>query len=126
MTENTPIGLGIVGLGMAGAVMVHAAAAHTGYVLKAAADPHAGPREAFTRDHNARAYPVPKELRADPEVQALYIATPHQFHAPHAILAAEHGKHIILEKPMALTLADCDAIIAAVERHKGHLLVGHT
>ena len=44
----------------------------------------------------------------------------------HAVLAAEHGKHIILEKPMALTLAECDAIIAAVERHKVHLIVGHT
>jgi phthalate 4,5-cis-dihydrodiol dehydrogenase len=62
----------------------------------------------------------------DPAVQVVYIATPHQFHAPHAILAAEHGKHIILEKPMALTLDDCDAIIAAVERHKVHLIVGHT
>src|SRR5258708_5379397 len=121
-----PIGLGIVGLGMAGAVMVHAAAAHSGYVLKAAADPHAGPREAFARDHNARIYADVRELVADPEVQAVYIATPHQFHAPHAVLAAEHGKHIILEKPMALTLADCDTIIAAVEKHKVHLVVGHT
>ena len=42
------------------------------------------------------------------------------------MLAAEHGKHIILEKPMALTLAECDVIIAAVERHKVHLIVGHT
>ena len=106
--------------------MVHAAAAHPGYVLKAGADPHPGPREAFARDHNARAYADVKELVADPAVQAVYIATPHQFHAPHAKLAAEHGKHIILEKPMALTLADCDAIIAAVERHKVHLVVGHT
>jgi phthalate 4,5-cis-dihydrodiol dehydrogenase len=130
MTESdansAPIGLGIVGLGMAGAVMVHAAAAHSAYVLKAAADPHSGPREAFARDHNARVYADVRELVADPEVQAVYIATPHQFHAPHAVLAAEHGKHIILEKPMALTLEDCDTIIAAVERHKVHLVVGHT
>jgi phthalate 4,5-cis-dihydrodiol dehydrogenase len=126
LTESNPIGLGIVGLGMAGAVMVHAAAAHAGYVLKAGADPHPGPREAFARDHNARAYADVKVRVADPEVQAVYIATPHQFHAPHAKLAAEHGKHIILEKPMALTLAECDAIIAAVERHKVHLVVGHT
>ena len=75
---------------------------------------------------NARAYADVKELVADPSVQAVYIATPHQFHAPHAMLAAEHGKHIILEKPMALTLADCDTIIAAVERYKVHLVVGHT
>ena len=130
MTQNgaelSPIGLGIVGLGMAGAVMVHAAAAHPGYVLKAGADPHPGPREAFARDHNARAYADVTELVADPAVQAVYIATPHQFHAPHAKLAAEHGKHIILEKPMALTLADCDAIIAAVERAGVYLIVGHT
>jgi phthalate 4,5-cis-dihydrodiol dehydrogenase len=56
----------------------------------------------------------------------VYIATPHQYHAEHAVLAAEHGKHIILEKPMALTLAECDVILAAVERHKVHLIVGHT
>src|SRR6185312_16058329 len=121
-----PIGIGIAGLGMAGAVMVHAAAAEPDYLLRAAADPHAAPREAFARDHNARAYADVQMLVADPAVQVVYIATPHQFHAPHAILAAEHGKHIILEKPMALTLADCDAIIAAVERHNVHLIVGHT
>jgi phthalate 4,5-cis-dihydrodiol dehydrogenase len=121
-----PIGLGIAGLGMAGAVMVQAAAAHPGFALQAGADPHQAPREAFARDFNARVYADVAELVADPKVEVVYIATPHQFHAPHAILAAERGKHIILEKPMALTLADCDAIIAAVERHKVHLVVGHT
>ena len=130
MTQNRselqPIGLGVVGLGMAGAVMVHAAAAHPGVILRAAADPQPKPREAFAHDHNAPAYADIRELVADPAVEAVYIATPHQFHAAHAILAAEHGKHIILEKPMALTLADCDAIIAAAERHKVHLVIGHT
>jgi phthalate 4,5-cis-dihydrodiol dehydrogenase len=111
---------------MAGAVMVQAAAAHPGYALRAAADPHPGPRDAFARDFNASAYADMKELCADPAVEVIYIATPHQFHAPHAIMAAEHGKHVILEKPMALTLADCDAIIAAVERNKVQLIVGHT
>jgi phthalate 4,5-cis-dihydrodiol dehydrogenase len=130
MTENNaesePVGLGIAGLGMAGAVMVQAAAAHPGYVLRAAADPHPAPREAFARDHNARAYADIGDLVADPAVAVVYIATPHQFHKPHAVLAAEHGKHVILEKPMALTLADCDAIIAAAEQHKVHLIIGHT
>jgi phthalate 4,5-cis-dihydrodiol dehydrogenase len=124
--DAAPIGLGIAGLGMAGAVMVQAAAAHNGYVLRAAADPHPAPRAAFARDFNAAVYEDVGALCADPVVEVVYIATPHQFHAPHAILAAEHGKHIILEKPMALTLADCDAIIAAVERAKVHLIVGHT
>jgi len=121
-----PLGLGIAGLGMAGAVMVRAAAAHPDIKLVAAAEPHDAPRAAFARDFNAAAYSSIEELCADPAVDAVYIATPHQFHAPHAVLAAEHGKHIILEKPMALTLAECDAIIAAVERASVHLIVGHT
>ena len=54
--KSAPIGLGICGLGMAGGVMVRAAAAHPGYALRAAADPHPGPREAFARDFNASAY----------------------------------------------------------------------
>jgi phthalate 4,5-cis-dihydrodiol dehydrogenase len=124
--DPPPIGLGIAGLGMAGAVMVRAAAAHRGYALKAAADPHPAPRAAFARDFNAAVYDDIGTLCTDPAVEVVYIATPHQFHLPHAILAAEHGKHIILEKPMALTLADCDAIIAAVERAGVRLIVGHT
>jgi phthalate 4,5-cis-dihydrodiol dehydrogenase len=124
--ERPPLGLGIAGLGMAGAVMVRAATAHKGYVLCAAADPLAGPREAFARDLAVPAYADIAELVADTAVGVVYVATPHQFHAAHAILAAEHGKHVILEKPMALTLADCDAIIAAAERNKVQLIVGHT
>jgi len=125
MTQRA-LGLGVIGLGMAGAVMVRAAARHPGTVLTAAADPQAGPREAFGRDFNARTYADARALCEDPAVEAVYIATPHQFHAEHAVLAAERGKHVILEKPMALTLADCDRIIAAVERANVHLIVGHT
>jgi len=124
--SDAPIGLGIAGLGMAGAVMVRAAAAHPGIKIVAAAEPHDAPRATFARDFNAAVYASIEELCADPAVDAVYIATPHQFHAPHAIVAAERGKHIILEKPMALTLAKCDAIIAAVERAGVHLVVGHT
>jgi phthalate 4,5-cis-dihydrodiol dehydrogenase len=120
-----PLRLGIAGLGMAGAMMIHAASRHPGVTLRAAADPHQAPREAFARDFGA-AYADIEQLCNDPAVEAIYIATPHQAHAAHAILAAAHGKHIILEKPMALTLDDCDAIIAAVERCGVTLTVGHT
>jgi hypothetical protein len=121
-----PIGLGIAGLGMAGAMMVRAAARHPGFRLRAAADPLAAPREALARDFNARAYADIDALCEDATVDAVYIATPHQFHAAHALRAAAAGKHIILEKPMALTLADCDAINAAVAKAGVHLIIGHT
>jgi phthalate 4,5-cis-dihydrodiol dehydrogenase len=126
MAERKPIGLGIAGLGMAGAVMVRAAARHPGFRIAAAAEPEVGPRQAFAQDFRANIHSDLRGLCDDPAVEAVYIATPHQFHAAHAGLAAAAGKHIILEKPMALTLADCDAIIAAVERAHVHLVVGHT
>lgn len=125
-TRDRPVGLGIAGLGMAGAVMVHAARSHPGVKIAAAADPVAAPREAFQRDFNAAVYPDMRGLCEDPAVEAIYIATPHQYHLEHARLAAQSGKHIILEKPMALTLAECDAIIEAAERAGVTLIVGHT
>jgi phthalate 4,5-cis-dihydrodiol dehydrogenase len=123
---SAPIGLGIAGLGTAGTMMVRAAARHPGIRIAAAADPLAAPREALARDLGARPYDDFDALLADPAVEAIYIATPHQFHAAQAIRAAARGKHVIVEKPLALTLAECDAVIAAVERAGTTLIVGHT
>lgn len=49
----------------------------------------------------------------DPEVDAVYIATPHSLHASYAVQAAEKGKHVMCEKPIATTLEDADRMIAA-------------
>ena len=121
-----PVALGVVGLGMAGAVMVHAAALHPGIRIVAAADPQPDPRAAFARDFGAAAFEDARQVCERADVEAVYIATPHQFHREHAILAAECGKHVVVEKPLALTLEDCDAIVEAVDRNKVHLIVGHT
>ncbi|PWH17725.1 MAG: oxidoreductase [Ardenticatenia bacterium] len=58
------------------------------------------------------------------QFEAVAITTPTFTHAPLAIMAAQAGKHILLEKPMALTLAECDAIIAAAQRAGVHLQLG--
>src|SRR5262245_22658446 len=62
-------------------------------------------------------------LRAD-DVQAVLIATPSDTHVDLAALAASAGKHVFVEKPMALTVAECDAMIAAAERAGVKLMVG--
>lgn len=123
---DAPIRLGLAGLGLAGAMMIRAAVVHPNFKLAAGADPLPRPREAFARDFGARAYADFRELCADPEVDAIYIASPHEYHAEQAVAALDAGKHVLLEKPMALTLADCDIIIAAAERAKPRLIVGHT
>lgn len=51
----------------------------------------------------------------DPEVDAIYIATPTASHADLAIAAARAGKHVLVEKPMAMSVAECDAMIEAAE-----------
>lgn len=56
-------------------------------------------------------------LLADPEIEAVYIATPHPGHAEWAIKCAEAGKHVMCEKPMALSAAEADAIFNAARRH---------
>lgn len=54
------------------------------------------------------------------------ITLPHFLHRDAAVFAAEHGCHVLLEKPMALNVGECDDIIAAVNRHSVTLMVGHT
>ncbi|MCP4642924.1 MAG: Gfo/Idh/MocA family oxidoreductase, partial [bacterium] len=60
--------------------------------------------------------PHVEDVLNDPEVQAVMIGVETCHHAEMAVAAAQAGKHILLQKPMALTLADCDTIIDAVEK----------
>ncbi len=123
--ETAPVlRLGIAGLGQAAAATLPEILAHPRVRLVAAADVRPEARAQFERELEGRAYPEVEQLCMDPEVDAVYVATPHQFHAPHTIMAVEAGKHVLLEKPMALTLADCDAMIAAADRAGVRLLVG--
>jgi phthalate 4,5-cis-dihydrodiol dehydrogenase len=61
---------------------------------------------------------------ADPRVEAVYVASPSGLHAAHAIAAAEAGKHVLVEKPMATTVADCEALIVAAEKKSVVLMCG--
>lgn len=66
-----------------------------------------------------------EDLVSDPEVDGVYIATPVFMHAPMAIRAAEHGKHVLCEKPMALSVAECDAMIEACRNHNVKLGIAY-
>jgi phthalate 4,5-cis-dihydrodiol dehydrogenase len=118
--------IGVVGLGLAGGIMVPAITAHSGFILAGAAEPNAELRARFARDHSCPIDATASALLARDDIDAVYIATPHQLHREHAVLAAERGKHVIVEKPMALTLADCDAMIDAFDKSRTALVVGHT
>lgn len=123
---DAKLGLGVVGLGRAFTLMLPTLVRHPRLALVAAADPRAEARDRFAQDFSARAYVSVVELCSDPEVQAVYIATPHQFHLEHVAIAASRGKHILIEKPMALTIEDCRTMIAAARSAGVQMVVGHS
>lgn len=118
--------IGVAGLGRAFSVMLPTFRQDARVELVAAADPRPEARERFTADFGGRAYADVEALCADPEVEIVYVATPHQHHAEHARLAAAQGKHLLVEKPIALTLQDAQAMIDAARSACVHLVVGHS
>ena len=120
------IRLGIAGLGRAFTLMLPTFAADPRIVLAAATDLRAEACKRFEADFGGATYDSVEALCADPAVDAIYVATPHQMHAAHVAVAAAHGRHVLVEKPMAITLDECTAMIDAVERAGVTLVVGHS
>ncbi|HLY64799.1 MAG TPA: Gfo/Idh/MocA family oxidoreductase, partial [Chloroflexota bacterium] len=116
----------IAGLGVASTQVLPAMEKMDGVRVAAAADGRTEALEAFELRYGGRGYQTVEELCSDPEVDAVWVSTPNQFHCEHVITAAEHGKHAVVEKPMALTIKDCERMVEAAERNKVKLLCGHT
>ncbi|SAL39633.1 oxidoreductase domain-containing protein [Caballeronia cordobensis] len=119
------IRLGIAGLGRAFSLMLPTFLADTRVQLVAACDPRETARAQFEADFDAPAFDSIDALATRPDIDAIYIASPHQFHAAHTRMAASHGKHVLVEKPMALSLAECNDMIDACREANVHLIVGH-
>ena len=118
--------LGVAGLGRAFTMMLPTFVADARIELVAAADPRPEATRRFAAEFGARTYDDFAALCADPGVDAIYIATPHQHHAAQAIAAAAHGKHLLVEKPMALSLSECRQMIEAARKATVRLIVGHS
>ncbi|MPS99828.1 MAG: Gfo/Idh/MocA family oxidoreductase [Pseudomonas sp.] len=125
MNADRPLRLGVAGLGRAFTLMLPTLQRDTRVRLVAACDPREAARERFASDFDAPVYPDIEGLASNPDVEAIYIASPHQFHAEQARIAARHGKHVLVEKPMALSLGDCNAMIRDCRDARVHLIVGH-
>ncbi|HET7198643.1 MAG TPA: Gfo/Idh/MocA family oxidoreductase [Burkholderiales bacterium] len=120
------LNVGAAGLGRAFALMAPTLAGDRRVALVAGADPRPEARRRFARDFGARAYASVEELCADAAVEAVYVATPHELHAAHACLAASRGKHVLVEKPMALAVEECRAMVEAARKAGVRLVAGHS
>jgi UDP-N-acetyl-2-amino-2-deoxyglucuronate dehydrogenase len=83
----------------------------------AVCDAGRGRAEEFAARYRVRAFTDVNRMIAEAGVQAVVICTPHPAHVAPAVTAAEAGVHVLVEKPLAATLLDCDRIIAAAGRH---------
>ena len=120
-----PLGLCLVGCGRFATFHAQAARRLGGAVRLAFASRDPARAEGYRRRFGGfAAFGSYEAGAADPRVDALVICTPHHLHEPHARLAAEHGKAILLEKPIARTLPEADAILSAARAAGVVLMVG--
>ncbi|MEW6754619.1 MAG: Gfo/Idh/MocA family oxidoreductase [Candidatus Latescibacterota bacterium] len=80
-------------------------------------------RQLASRFGARRSHGRVEDLVADPQVDAVYVSTPVGLHCEHVLAAAAHGKHVLCEKPMALSADQCRRMIAACEAAGAHLEV---
>jgi phthalate 4,5-cis-dihydrodiol dehydrogenase len=124
--KATTLRVGIVGLGTASTQVLPFFGKLPHIVLGAGADVRPEARDAFTKKYGAPAFAGIEDICRRDDIDAVWIATPNDLHAEHVVLAANHGKHVVCEKPMALSMAECDRMIAAAERNGVKLLQGHS
>jgi len=115
--------VGLVGAGR-WAEVHRAALGQGGALLVAAATGSASSSSRVEREWGVPASPVLSDLLSNPAVEAVIIASPNDRHAEQAVAALEAGKHVLVEKPMALSVGDARRVVAAAEAHERVLAVG--
>ena len=111
-------GFGIVGCGMIAHFHAKAIADIKGAKLVAGFDFRQESAERLTDEHGGTPYTDLKKMLADPKVDVVTICTPSGAHMEPAVAAANAGKHVIVEKPLEITLKRCDRIIEACKKNK--------
>jgi phthalate 4,5-cis-dihydrodiol dehydrogenase len=124
MTTEKPMKVGIIGLGFGATEFIPSLEAQPEIEIYAGADLRPQALAEFEKRYGGKTYRTAEELCADPDVEAVWIATPNHLHAQNAIVAANAGKHINLRKPMGVTMAECAVVQEAVDRSGVKLLAG--
>ncbi len=112
------VGFGIVGCGMIANFHAKAIEHIRGAKIVACFDNFGSAAERFAKANNCQAYESLKDMLQDPQVDIVTICTPSGAHRDPAVAAANAGKHVVVEKPLEITLKRCDAIINACRKNK--------
>jgi phthalate 4,5-cis-dihydrodiol dehydrogenase len=123
-TAEAPLRIGIAGLGFGATEFLPALEQMPQVKIVAGADLRPQAREAFQNRYGGQVYDDVESLCADPDVEAVWIATPNQLHGQHALMAARNGKHMVVRKPFALTMAECQEVLDVAEKTGAKILAG--
>lgn len=118
--------IGLAGLGAASAQILPCLQSVPGVRLTAATDVREEARDHFVKAYNLPTFDSIEAMSTSPDIDVIWVATPNMSHCEHTITAAKGGKHVICEKPMALSLKECDRMITAAEEAGVQLLQGHS
>jgi predicted dehydrogenase len=118
------LGVGIVGAGRIGARRAEVLSRMPGARLVAVADVDTARAETLARAFGSRAYAEPQAVIGARDVDAVIVATPHQWLAPVAKAALDAGKHVLCEKPLARTPAEAAGLVAAAAQSRCALKTG--
>ena len=119
-----PVKLGVVGLGRGFMLMLPTFLDDPRVELVGAATTSELKQQEFEKRFGYRAVSTTEELYADPNIESVYIATPHEMHRDNAIEALASGKHVLVEKPMTIRVSDAAAIVESVEKYQREVIVG--
>ncbi|MBB3910964.1 Gfo/Idh/MocA family protein [Sphingomonas desiccabilis] len=128
---NRPLGYAIVGLGYYGQQIIipqFANCQHSRLAAVVSGDPAKAKRVAAEHGLPARSiysYANFDTIRDNPDVDIVYVCLPNSLHAEYTIRAAKAGKHVMCEKPMATSVAECEAMIAACKAADRKLMIGY-
>lgn len=125
--RRDPIGLAVVGSGRIGSLRARIASEHPAVRFLAVSDLDPAKARKLAETVTADAWSGDNlDVISHPEVTAVVVSTSEGEHVEAVIQALEHGKAVLVEKPIALTLADADRILECVARHRGDLRVGYS
>jgi len=124
--KRKELGVAVIGSGRIGSLRARLAAKHPAVHFLAVSDIDKEAARALAERTQADAYSTNNlEMISRPEVNAVIVSTPEHEHVEPVCQALELGKPVLMEKPLGLTLADADQILATVEKTRGDLRVGY-
>lgn len=123
--EERRLRLGLIGVGHGGSELIPTFERSEEAELVAGADTNPEHLAALQHEHpEVRVYDSAEKLCADPDVDAVWIATPNDYHCEHTVLAARNGKHVICYKPMGTSVKEAAQMVEAANKHDVKLMIG--